>query len=254
MIAWKNTGLEKYSGWWQTVKTGDLNGDGKPDLVLGNIGENFYLRPGFEQPVKLWLNDFDKSGTIDAFLTRSIKGRDMPVFLKREITEQFPALKKQNLRHSEYASKSIQELFGDEMVSTATEKVFNFCSSVIAFNKGDGTFEIVMLPIQTQFSSVHAVAMKDMNADGHMDLLLGGNKFGFPPQFGRLDGSYGHVLLNNGKGSMTWLPSLKSGMSIRGEIKDIRSIRINNRDGVIIGINNERPVIYILNKDAQKSK
>ena len=254
MIAWKNTGLEKYSGWWQTVKTGDLNGDGKPDLVLGNIGENFYLRPGFEQPVKLWLNDFDKSGTIDAFLTRSIKGRDMPVFLKREITEQFPALKKQNLRHSEYASKSIQELFGDEMVSTATEKVFNFCSSVIAFNKGDGTFEIVMLPIQTQFSSVHAVAMKDMNADGHMDLLLGGNKFGFPPQFGRLDGSYGHVLLNNGKGSMTWLPSLKSGMSIRGEIKDIRGIRINNRDGVIIGINNERPVIYILNKDAQKSK
>jgi hypothetical protein len=25
----KQTGLEELYGWWQTVKTGDLNGDGK---------------------------------------------------------------------------------------------------------------------------------------------------------------------------------------------------------------------------------
>ena len=86
----KGTGMEEMYGWWQTVKTGDVNGDGRTDLILGNIGENFYLRPDKSKPVKLWMNDFDKSGTMDQFLTRTVEGRDVPVFLKREITDQFP--------------------------------------------------------------------------------------------------------------------------------------------------------------------
>ena len=213
---------------------------------MGNIGENFYLRPSSEQPVKLWLNDFDKSGTVDAFLTRSINGRDMPVFLKREITEQFPALKKQNLRHSEYALKSIQELFGSDLVSTSTQKIFNFCSSIIAYNKGDGKFEVELLPVEVQFSSVNAMEFSDLNGDGRVDMVLGGNKFGFPPQFGRLDGSYGHVLLNKGNGELKWLPSLESGINIRGEIRSLRKIGINQKNAVVVGINNERPVIYLM--------
>ena len=83
----------------------------KKILVLGNIGENFYLRPDPQHPVRLWVSDFDGNGTIDQFLTRTVGGRDVPVFLKREITEQFPALKKGNLKHSDYAKKSIQDLF-----------------------------------------------------------------------------------------------------------------------------------------------
>ncbi len=35
------------------------------------------------------------------------------------------------------------------------------------------------------------------------DLILGGNEFGFLPQFGRLDGSFGDVLMNDGKGNFT---------------------------------------------------
>ena len=48
------TNLDNKYGWWQTIKTADLDADGKEDLILGNIGENFYLHPDSANPVKFW--------------------------------------------------------------------------------------------------------------------------------------------------------------------------------------------------------
>ena len=56
--------------------------------------------------------------------------------------------------------------------------------------------------MMAQLSSVNAIVLTDINNDNKPDLVLGGNMFGFPPQFGRLDGSYGHVLLNEGNGKL----------------------------------------------------
>ena len=70
-------------GWWQSVAAADLDQDGYDDLVLGNMGENFYLRPDSTHPVKLWINDFDGNGNVEKVFTRTINDRDVPVFLKR---------------------------------------------------------------------------------------------------------------------------------------------------------------------------
>ncbi|HUP12883.1 MAG TPA: VCBS repeat-containing protein, partial [Niastella sp.] len=93
-------------GLWQTVVACDINNDGKTDLVLGNIGDNFYLRPNKENPVKLWINDFNSNGSEDKILTRTYHKRDVPVFLKKEMQEEIPVIKKENLKNKDYAKRS----------------------------------------------------------------------------------------------------------------------------------------------------
>jgi hypothetical protein len=239
----KNTGLENLYGWWQSIASADVNGDGKQDLVIGNIGENFYLRPGVKTPVRLWVGDLDGSGTPEQFLTRTVDGRDMPVFLKREITDQFPGLKKDNLKHSDYAKKSIQDLFAKPVLDKTQKLLFNYCSSIVAINNGNGSFKIEPLPLMVQLSSVNAICAADVNKDGKTDLVLGGNMFGFPPQFGRLDASYGHLLLNNGKGGFEWIEPRLSGLDLKGQIRDIKQIKIQNKNSFLIAQNDTIPIM-----------
>src|SRR5206468_10919723 len=137
-----HTNLNQLFGWWQTVSVADVNNDGKEDIILGNIGENFLLRPDKDNPVKLWVNDFDQNGNTDKVLTRTLDGKDVPVFLKRDLESQLPMIKKNNLKHKDYATRSIQDLFPSEALNAAIVKTFNYPSSCIAINKGDGKFEI----------------------------------------------------------------------------------------------------------------
>jgi hypothetical protein len=242
------TNLSNMYGWWRTVAVADLNADGKEDLILGNVGENFYLHPGATTPVKLWITDFDQNGSADRIMTYTINGKDLPVFLKHDMEDQIPSLKKQNLKHSDYARKSIQELFPAGVIKNAQVKEFNYTPSCIAFNKGNGQFSISPLPSMVQLSSVNAIQCMDVNGDGFPDLVLAGNDFDFPPQFGRLDASFGHVLLNDGKGHFTWLQPGESGLEVMGQVRDIKNITGNGRNRLLFLQNDEYPALYEISK------
>ena len=114
----------------------DLNGDGKNDIVLGNLGQNFYLYPTKENPVKIWINDFDGNGFTDKILTSYQQGKDMPVFLKHDMEEQIPSLKKKNLEARDYAKRSIQDLFPQDILSKSFQTKINYTSSCVAVNNG----------------------------------------------------------------------------------------------------------------------
>jgi len=240
--------LNNLFGWWQTVAAADVNGDGKIDLILGNIGENFYLHPDSASPVKLWINDFDQNGVPDIVMTRTVEGRDMPVFLKHEMEDQIPSIKKQNLKNQDFAKKSIQDLFPSALLNKSLVKQFNYCSSIVAINEGNGQFIIQKLPQMTQLSSINSLQCFDINRDGYTDIVAGGNEFGFLPQFGRLDASFGHVLLNDGKGLFTWLAPTLTGLELRGQIRDLGLIRDREDIYLLFLQNDEYPVLYKVNK------
>lgn len=243
--------LNHLSGLWQTMATADVNNDGKPDLILGNIGENFYLRPDSLNPAKLWINDFNQNGSLDKILSYTINGRDMPVFLKHDLQVEIPFIKKQNLKHEDYASKSIQELFPEEILKTSTVKEFNYCASIVAINEGNGNFVIKKMPTMTQLSSINAIHCFDVDRNGSTDLILGGNLFDFLPQFERLDASFGDVLLNDGKGNFQWLDQKLSGLEVQGMVKDIVEIPGTNGSQILFLRNNDFPLLYDFKSSAK---
>ncbi|MDO8366533.1 MAG: VCBS repeat-containing protein, partial [Saprospiraceae bacterium] len=185
--------LDEYSGWWYAIESDDVDGDGDQDLLLGNRGENFYFSGSKEQPAKLWVNDFDGNGTIDKIMTRNVNGRDMPIPMKKELTGQIPSLKKQVLKHSDYAKKSIQELFKNEILKKSVVMEGNYFQSAVALNNGNGQFTLMPFPAEVQFSCVCDIWCGDLNGDGRNDLVMAGNDAGFMPQFSKLDASFGHT-------------------------------------------------------------
>jgi len=248
------TNLSNLYGWWESLAVADLDGDGKNDLILGNIGENFYLRPDSASPVKLWLNDFDQNGITDKVLTRTINGKDVPVFLKHEMERQLPILKKQNLKNGDYAKKPVQELLPADLLQRSTIKLFNYPSSMIATNLGNGNFSVRPMPARLQLSSINAVLYADLNGDGYGDLVLGGNEFGFLPQFGRLDASLGNVMLNDGRGKFIWKGSDETGLELRGQIRDIVAVKGKNQTSILVLQNDEYPVLYAIRSSIKKPR
>ncbi len=244
----EKSNLMNMFGWWQSIQIADLDGDGRLDLMLGNMGENGYLKPSPTAPVKLWMYDFDGNESLDKILTRSIDGKDYTVFLKSEMQEQIPLIKKENLNYKDYAVKTFQELFSAEAVKKAIMKTYNYTSSVIAWGKGNGEFEIQRLPNDVQYSSLNAILPIDVNGDQKLDLVLGGNQFGFIPQFGRLDANYGLVLVNKGNRKFEVLDDKVSGLSITGQVKDIISLPNKNNPRVLFIRNDDFPVL--MNMDA----
>ena len=248
LIKQKST-LDSLFGMWNTVEVADLDNDGDLDFVFGNQGSNTPHKATKENPVKMWVNDFDNNGTIEQITTNHKNGKDYPIHMKKELTSQLVSLKKQNLKASLYAKKSMDELFSSEIIANSIVKKSTYSESVIAINEGNGNFSIKNLPSRVQFSCVCGIVCSDINNDGNLDLIMAGNNFEFKPQFSRLDASYGSVLLGNGAMEFEWQDYNKSGFVIKNEVKHLKTIKDKNgKIYIIAAINNELPKIFAINE------
>lgn len=239
------TSLDELTGWWNTLEVADLNNDGKQDLVLGNQGGNTPYKTSAETPMKMFVNDFDNNGTIEQVVTRTVNGKDVPVALKKEITAQMSFLKKQNLKFSDYATKSIDELFPENVLKKSIQKTAVTAKSVVALNNGNNDFSISELPREVQFSCMCSITATDINGNGTTDLIMGGNNYHFKPQFSRLDANYGAVLSNDGQGGFNWVDYDTSGFFVSGEVKYIHPVTSKNGDTYyFVARNNSTPLLF----------
>lgn len=245
----KNT-TEAFSqshGWWKCLEAGDFDNDGDVDFVAGNMGVNTRHRPSREQPLHLFVRDFDENGANETVMGYSTPDGIFPINTRDELIKQLPVLKKKYIKHADFAEKTVDELFGaDELAESLHRLAYTFESAYIE-NKGNGVFEMNPLPIQAQFSPVKVIEATDLNNDGNLDLLLGGNEFFAAPYFGSYDAGKGLILLGDGKGEFKPMSSTESGFFVNGEIRDIKTIESGEKLLIVIARNNDKLLIYTPN-------
>ena len=237
--------LDSLYGWWNTIEASDLDNDGDLDFIIGNQGDNAPYKASIKNPMKLWINDFDNNGGIEQVTTINYDNGDYPIHMRKELTGQIVSLKKENLKASDYAKKTIHELFSEEVIKKTIVKKATISQTIIAINDGDGKFTIKKLPSRVQFSCVCGITCSDVNNDGNIDIVLGGNDFEFKPQYARLDANYGSVLLGDGKMNFEWQDYSKSGLFVKEEIKHLKTFK--DKDGkeyLFAAINNGKPKIF----------
>jgi hypothetical protein len=236
-------GLEHSAGWWNRIVAGDFDGDGRVDLVLGNLGLNTRLHASPTEPARMYVKDFDGNGFSEQILTCYEQGASYPLALRDELTAALPYLKTRFPKYSDYAGKTVEQIFGNELSSALVQQAETFATA-LAHNNGDGSFTLVPLPLEAQLAPVYGILAGDFDRDGKLDLLLAGNFEGVQPAIGRMSASYGLYLRGDGRGGFTPVRSTTSGFFVPGAARDIQRLRTRTGDLYVVARNNDRPLFF----------
>jgi enediyne biosynthesis protein E4 len=237
-------GLAQYSGWYNCLSVADLDGDGYADVIAGNHGLNSRFKASEQEPVEMFVNDFDQNGTIEHIITCYNHGTSYPLVLRNDLVSQIPSLKKKYLRYQNYKNQTISNIFTEEQLKNAIHlSATDFSTSVFLNNSGK-SFKRISLPAEAQLSPVYSIVSEDFDKDGKVDLLLGGNLYRAKPETGIYDASYGLFLKGKGSGSFSPIAPAQSGIFIKGEIRSMLKLRSSGRNLIIVGKNNDKNEFY----------
>ena len=218
------SGIGNASGWWNSLRIADVNGDGSPDLVLGNAGQNGVLKPAGKEPVRMYVHDFTGTGSTKQIITRYVGGTPYPLAGRDELVKLMPAIRGKYPSFASFGASRLEEIFDPDEVAKAEVREATMFESAVALNDGTGRFTLKPLPVTAQLSMVFATVVHDVNADGHHDLLLAGNQYGVPPVLGRYDASRGALLFGDGTGSFR-VASPAESLPLEGQVRAMALVK-----------------------------
>lgn len=211
-------GLDRLLGFWNSVTTGDLDGDGLLDIVAGNWGLNSdYAQPTAEHPVRLYFGDLHSAGAVD--LIETVYDEPLKGFAPRRrldvLSKALPSLQAAFATYRQYSEANIETVLRPWQSRVQQLEVTTLATTVF-FNRTN-RFEARALPFEAQLSPAFAINVADFDGDGHDDLFLSQNFFANEPETPRLDGGRGLLLRNDGKGDFKAVAGRESGIKVYGE-------------------------------------
>ncbi len=235
---------KNYTGWWNKLSVGDFNHDGKPDLIIGNIGLNTQCKASHEHPAEMYYKDFDDNGSIDPILCFYIKDTSYPYASRDELLDQMSSMRTKFTDYKSYADATIKDVFTKEELKDAGHLQANCLKTAYFESSASGKLHEKALPLQAQFSPVYTISTVDYDNDSNEDLLLCGNLNHARLRFGKYNANHGVLLKNDGKGNFSYISQQQSGFHLRGDVRS--AININNT--LLLGINQSGIKAYTTNR------
>jgi len=240
--SFKKQVLNDMTGWWNFMLPYDFDGDGDLDILAGNLGENNKFHPTKEQPVRMYVADFDDNQQVEQVVSYYVKGKEVPFANHAEVMKQLPSLKKKYLLAKDFAKATLPKIFGADKLAKAIRREANTFQSMYFENTGNGlNFTPHPLPDELQYSSLTSAALEDLDGDGIAEVILGGNFFESNIEMGRYDASYGNVLHFTERGKMYVYPL--GDLRVTGQMRKIKSVKLGGETIFVLARNNEKAIL-----------
>jgi len=213
---------------------------------------NTMLKATEEEPLEMYLNDFDNNGVPDQIITAYENGVSYPIASLDELSRQIMGLENKYPRYSDFGGQTVVDIFGTEQVTRSFVQKAVFLETCLFINDGKGGFQMKKLPMEAQFSPVRDILVDDVNEDGIPDLMLAGNNHGARPSLGIQDASPGWLMVGNQGLTFEVLNPSQSGFHLKGDIRKIHYLSVFKSKTLVAGCNNGDLQVFKLGKQGKQ--
>jgi len=233
-------GLENETGLWFSVTEIDVNKDGYPDLLIGNIGDNYKHTASSSSPFKVFASDFDDTGSLDIVLSKKYRDEFVPARGRECSSQQMPFISEKFPTYRGFAEASLTDIFEDQLDSAYQRSVTTF-KSLLLINDSGKSFGSSPLPASMQSFPLIAATVVDINEDGWDDLVAAGCIYETEVETPRLDQGSGVLLINDARGRLI-APAGNSryGFYIPGNVKFIDQVFLAKNRRLLIAASNSQ--------------
>ena len=233
-------GLDNTSGWWKSISVSDIDGDGKLDIMAGNLGLNTKYEVSIEEPLSIYAKDFDRNGRIDPIMSCYINGEKHILHSKSTLESQVISFKKRYQKHEEFARANFDQILPPGTVKDAYTRKAQTFKHTAYLNRGD-RFETIELPNETQIAPLQNILLKDNK------FFLSGNDYSTEVTVGQYDASRGFQMVFD-KSLKQFKLNKNSSYQAIGDVKNAKFLQSVKGDLVIHGVNNDGLYVRSLEK------